>query len=66
MLLNLREVVIQGQVHLKTEVQALLRHLVERWNDTVRSKLAATVTTPPTASRAGSAASIPGSAWRGG
>lgn len=43
MLLNLREVVIQGRVRLKTEVQTLLRHLVECWNDTVRSELAATV-----------------------
>ncbi len=59
MLLNLREAVIQGQVRLTTEVQALLRHIVECWYGTVLSELAAAVSVLSTASRVGSAASIP-------
>lgn len=66
MLLNLLEAVMQERVRLKTEVQALLRHLVECWYDTVRSELAAVVPAPSTAPRAGSAVSIPRTALCGG
>ena len=66
MLLNLRKAVMQGQRCLKPEMQALLRHLVEGGHDRVHSELEAAETAPPTALRAGSAASNPGPARRGG
>ncbi|MCY4521643.1 MAG: hypothetical protein OXC13_12800 [Caldilineaceae bacterium] len=61
-LLHLWEAVMQGRVRLHPEVRALLRHLVEGWNDLVRSQWDPAVPASTNRPGAGLAASSPGPA----